>query len=91
MLEMGPGPVETRTHIHECSQSYIPPFKKTEPLTSQWTRIYYKPILDKQDFEPFNSELAKPRIEQAIANFFKNDYWPIVNAIRQEFGLSPVS
>ena len=31
------------------------------------------------------------KVEKAIAEFFVDDYWPIVNAIREEFGLPAAS
>ena len=34
---------------------------------------------------------AGKQVEQVIEEFYKNDYWTIVNAIRIEFGLQPVS
>ena len=92
MLEMGSGPQETREHIHRLTQEHVPPFKKVKSLTSQWTRIYRKSILGVQDFEPFDPDEAKPKVEQAVRDFYANDYWPMVNAIRKEFGLlSPAS
>ena len=66
------------------------PFHKTRRWGSKWGRIYQRPILRKQDYNPFDPEKAKLKVENAIREFYKNDYWPIVNAIRQEFGLDPV-
>ena len=38
-----------------------------------------------------NYDEAKMKVEQAIQEFCETDYFPLVNAIRTEFGLSPVS
>ena len=37
------------------------------------------------------STQTKRRVEHAIQDFCETDYFPLVNAIRAEFGLSPVS
>ena len=40
--------------------------------------------------DPFDPEAAKPKMEQAVKEFYESDYYPLVNAIRAEFGLDPV-
>ena len=49
--------------------------------------IYAKIILNKQDFSPFDPGEAHQKIDEAVSEFFEHDYWTIVNAIREEFGL----
>ncbi len=86
-----PGEQETRERLRQLALYTGQPFHKTRRWGSKWGRIYQRPILRKQDYNPFDPEKAKPKVENAIREFYKNDYWPIVNAIRQEFGLDPVS
>ena len=49
--------------------------------------IYAKIILNKQDYSPFDPGEARHKIENSVSEFFEHDYWTIVNAIREEFGL----
>ena len=53
--------------------------------------IYSKRLIPKDASYDLDSDQAKASIQQAVGEFYKNDYWPIVNAIREEFGLEPVS
>ena len=53
--------------------------------------IYRRPILDRQDYKSFDADTVKPKVEQAIRQFYENDYWPIVNAVREEFELPAIS
>ena len=48
--------------------------------------IYVRPILEGQDFSPFDPEEAIQKIEMAVSEFFEKDYWNIVNAVLEEFG-----
>ena len=49
--------------------------------------IYTKTILNQHDFSPFDPGEAHQKIDEAVSEFFENDYWAIVNAIREEFEL----
>ena len=49
--------------------------------------IFARTILNQQDFRPFDPGEAREKIENSVSEFFENDYWNIVNAIREEFGL----
>lgn len=82
-----PGPQEIRMRLRALAVSAGAPFHSAKKFGAKWGRIYRKPILTKQDYNPFDPEKAKPKLRQAITEFYTNDYWPIVNAIRQEFGL----
>ena len=86
---VGPGPQETRERLHELSQRGEGPWNPESKMKRHF-KMYRKPILSQQDHDPFDLDMARPKIEKAIADFYSNDYWPIVNAIREEFGLSPV-
>jgi hypothetical protein len=90
LIEIAEGtPMDIRKRIHKRTQMHVPPFNKITKLTTKWTRIYSKTILNASDYTSFDSEKARPKVEHAITTFFKNDYGRIVNAIREEFGLSP--
>lgn len=54
-------------------------------------RMYRQEFLGQQDYNPFDSEKLKTKVEARIQEFYDNDYWPLVNAIREEFGLPSVS
>ena len=88
-LWIGPGPDETRRKLYDLAQESGAPFRKSQILARRWQSMYQKPILSKQDYELFDPDRARLKIEQAIADFFANDYRPLVDAIRQEFGLPP--
>ena len=51
------------------------------------SRYMLKEVLNQQDFTAFDPGEARQKIDEAVAEFFENDYWTIVNAIREEFGL----
>ena len=53
--------------------------------------MYLRPVLGPPDYAPFDPEAAKPKIEKAVREFYERDYWPIVNAAREEFGLPPIA
>lgn len=91
-LTVGPGSEGTRKRLHQLAEGVGKPFKTSRSKRmGDWFYIYRKPILNRQDFKPFDPDKARPKIEKAVAEFFDNDYWPLVNAIREEFGLPPVS
>ncbi len=87
---VGPGPQETRERLHELSQRGDGPWTHGSRMKKTQFQMYRQPILSQQDYDPFDLDMARPKIEKAIADFFSNDYWSIVSAIREEFGLSPV-
>ena len=65
--------------------------RRARRLSQKWHTIYSKPLLTKGGAAIPDYEKGRKDVEQAIEEFYKNDYWPIVNAIRKEFGLQPVS
>ena len=70
---------------HETGQPFRVPHKNSEyPL------IYRRPILQKRE-EQSDPDLTRLEIDQAIREFFAHDFWRLVNGIRAEFGLEPVS
>ena len=92
-LMIGPGPQETRERLWELGKRKN--FKNSWNLERNLKNgghftIYTRTILNEQDFNPFDPEEALQKIDEAVAEFFENDYWIIVNAIREEFGLDRV-
>ncbi len=86
-LWIGPGPQETRERLFTLAEKQGAPFHRGNRLGSGWHAIYSKHV-----FGPtFDLGKVISQVEQAISEFYENDFWPLVNAIRAEFGLSPVS
>ena len=93
-LYLGPGPEEARQRIYDLVQTggvHGVAMRQANSLRGKWHQLYKKPILSKGDYNPFDPQKARPKVEQAVKAFYLDDYWLIVNAIRQEFGLEPVS
>ena len=86
-----PGPKEVRERLRQLALKTGKPFYAAKNFGKKWGRIYRRPILGKKDYNPFEPDEARPKVEKAITDFYENDYWPIVNAIRGEFGLSPAT
>ena len=96
LLGVGPGQEgeeveQIRRRLLDCAKKSGPPFIMTSRYGKHLFSIYWKAVLSSQDYMPFDPENAKTKVETSIAGFYENDYWPMVNAIRQKFGLSPVS
>ncbi len=91
-LLIGPVPSghsqEIRERLFRLAQQTGTPFTGYQrQLKAKWSQIYRRPVLGKEDYKSFDPEKARPKIERAIREFYEKDYWPIVNAIRKEFGL----
>ena len=94
VLQMGPGPNETRNRIFQLVQKTNPvpgvDMRRASSLSPRYHHIYSKSLFPRQGSDVPDFERNSKLLEQAISNFYNNDYWPIVNAIRNEFGLQPV-
>ena len=88
-LKIVPGPQKTRDRLHQLALR-TKPFKSRKKM-AKWHSVYLKQILRRQDHDPFDPNKARQAVDQAIDNFFKQDYWWLIDAIRREFGLAPVS
>ena len=88
-LMVGPGPQEKRERLRQLAQTHST-FSVGKKFGAKWGEIYQKRILDKGDFSPLVPEAAKPKVKQSIKDFYDNDYYPLVNAIRAEFDVPPV-
>lgn len=90
---IGPGPSSTRERLYNCL-SLLAKTKRGHFHANKrrdFSRVYQRPVLSEVDYAPFDPEAAKPKIEQAVREFYERDYWPIVNAAREEFGLPPIA
>ena len=87
---IGPGPRETREQLHRRAGKDAP-FKTSEKLDKDWQFIYERPVLSEVEYPAFDPEEARPKIEQAVREFYERDYWPIVNAVLEEFPSSPAA
>ncbi len=88
VLNIGPGPQETRKRLYDLVQSNGVPgvaTRRSRNLSKTWHTVYSKPLLGKAGSPQPDYEKAQPQIKQVITDFFENDYWPLVNAIRAEF------
>ena len=88
-LYVGPGgDGDTRKRLSDCAEHT---FAKKVGYGKSFTRLYQRPVLSNQDYHQFDPAKAKQKIEKATIEFYRDDYWPLVNAIREEFGLSVIS
>ena len=89
-LWIGPGAEDIRGRVYEVAQNKGLPFlksKQASPFYFHW--IYEKTLLTDSDL--LNREEAKKVAQKAVDEFFEHDFWPLVNGIREEFGLGPAS
>ena len=92
VLLIGPGPLDTRRRLYEFVQRGGVPgvyMRETPRLSGRFHTVYKKRLIPKDASYDLASDQAKASIQQAVGELYKNDYWPIVNAIREEFGLGP--
>ena len=92
ILAIGPGPAETRKLIYDLAQSDGMPgvtMRRAKNLSPTYHAVYSKSLFSNDGSSQPDYEKARPQIERVFADFFENDYWPIVNAVRAEFGLPP--
>ncbi len=93
VLLIGPGPPDTRRMLYDFVQRGGVPgvdMKKKSRLSGSYHTVYSKRLIPRDASYDLDLDQAKASIQQAVGEFYKNDYWPIVNAIREEFGLEPV-
>ena len=92
-LTLGPGPVETRERLIKRAKSTGSPFRSfhiSAAMKGRYSHVYRKGILGPRTYDPFKLEQAQIIMEKGVAEFYQKDYFPLVNAIRREFGLEPV-
>ncbi len=81
--------LETRNRLLKMKPPTDYDHRKEKPEHNEF-RMYWKELLSKKECNPFDPEM-QPNVENAIQEFYDNDYWPLVNAIRKEFSLQPAS
>ena len=94
LLIIRPGPSATRKRLYEVFRPERVPGVAIRPsrrLDGEWHVIYSRSLFEKGDLPFPDYEAARPEIKRSIARFFENDFWPIVNAVREEFGLPPAN
>ncbi|MXW81773.1 MAG: hypothetical protein F4Z57_22860 [Gemmatimonadetes bacterium] len=94
VLLIGPGPSDTRRRLYDFVQRGGVPgvdMKEKSRLNGSFHTVYSKRLIPSGSSYDLVSDQAKASIQQAVGEFYKNDYWPIVNAIREEFGLESIS
>ncbi len=84
-LYLGPGPEQLRRRIFQIAQQNNAHFETGRTLASKWNFMYRKPIFNRSD----DPAAIGPKVKRVIAELLKNDYWPMVNAIRAEFDPQP--
>ena len=88
-LIIGPGPQDIRQRVYDLSQrdNGIPGVKMVNAtkLHQKWQTIYRTriPGIPRKPLPDYRN--AKAQVEQAIENFFQNDYPQLVGAILAEF------
>lgn len=94
-LQMGPGPDETRNRICQLIQREdgvsCVDMRRARRLSSKYHPLYYKRMLTRAGSLVPEYEKYRTQVEQSISEFYRTDYWPVVNAFRKGFGLEPVS
>ena len=89
-LLIGPGHEETRRRLYDLVQrNGVTGVRMhlSKNLSPKCHTVYSKRILGKGVSLERDPEQAKPHIERSITEFYENDYWRLINAIRAEFGL----
>ncbi len=88
-LVVGPCKEDVRQRLYRVAHETGHPFH-APPKGGEYSPIYRRPMLQKSE-EQSDPDLTRLEIDQAIQEFFEHDFWPLVNGIRAEFGLEPVS
>ena len=95
VLELGPGPEPTRRRVYELTQDpdAVPgvSMRRAQKLSGTWHQIYRRTLLNKDGSAEPDYEKGRSQVETEIATLIEKDYWPLINAIRATFGLTPVS
>lgn len=92
-LMIGPGPDGTRKRLYNLQVSNVR-LTNRKAMAKKWHTKYMRTILNMRDcssFDPENTTPLNEAIQEAIRKFIEEDYLPIVNAIREEFGHQPIS
>jgi hypothetical protein len=93
-LQMGPGPVETRSRLHELARRHQPPFvlKANHKLTSSWTVLWSDGLVPRGLYAEGKEEELLETLNSRWENFISNPTNPhglraFTAAVCQEFGI----
>ncbi|MCY4416263.1 MAG: PD-(D/E)XK nuclease family protein [Chloroflexi bacterium] len=88
VLVIGPGPAATRQRIYDLIQKEdgVPgvAVRRASKLSPSYHIVYSVPILGKSGPSAPDYEQSQWHVEQAITNFYANDYPLLVGALREE-------
>ena len=70
---------------------WVQGLETTINLRNRYHFIYRKPVLSQEELRSSDSDKVSQKVEEATREFYDKDYWPIVNAVREEFDLPAVS
>ena len=93
-LVLGPGPEATRRRLYELTGGDRVPevdMRRANKLSPTFHTLYSRTLIPRQGSSWPDYGKDGHETTQAIRTFFENDYWPVVNAVRAEFGLPTVS
>ncbi len=91
---IAPGPEETRQRLKALADNGRIPVgsrPRYNKFKKSYHFIYRKPILSQEELRASDPDMVSQKVEEATREFYDKDYWPIVNAVREEFGLPAVS
>ena len=90
-LVLGPGPEATRRRLYDLAQTDngVPgvAMRRAGKLSRTYHTLYSKRLMERIGSPRPDYEKGSQQVEDAVAAFVENDYWPLVNAVRAEFGL----
>ena len=91
-LVVGPGDATVRERVFTVAKKVGQPFGKFKPTAKHpYIHVAKKHILTPRTYHPFDQEKTKEAAKKGIVDWYGTDYPVLVNAIRAEFGLPPVS
>jgi hypothetical protein len=84
VLYIGPGPEEMRQKLFSTAQENTPLFRtQSKNLNQKWNSIYSKKLLQRKDYEEFQTEDLEIKIEKIWKEFVESDLPKIINIIRE--------
>ena len=89
-MVVGPGDASTRERIFSRAKKVGHPFRQFKK-TTRFMHVSRRHILTPRNYHPIDLEQTKEAALRGIADWYKTDYAPLVNAIRSEFGLDSSS
>ena len=63
--------------------------RQSKRLAKGFHYLYRKQVLSQEDFRSSDADVAN-KVDLTMREFFEKDYWLMVNAVREEFGLLAV-